>query len=168
MGQMSNIKMYMEGESNPASLRREMYYVERDDVVTLPAVDPTANAIVAPIVLKTVAPAPTVVWAQIFGSDADIDYKCEAIMEGDNFAGHKVSVKIFLNGAHRGARAILAGLRNRWLTMIIVEKDGLRYLIPEIQVKYTKQVNPKRGYMLEGEIIMVDEPALYNGALISN
>lgn len=167
MGQMNNIKMYLEGTSNPASLKRKIHYVDARDVVTIPAVDSVSGIIVGNIMLAANV-SPAVVWASIEGSDTDIDYKCEAVMEGDNFAGHKVSVKIFLNGAHSEIRANLASLRNRWLALIITERDGTRYFIPEIQMKYSKQVNPKRGYSLEGEIIMAYEPAPYSGALLSN
>jgi hypothetical protein len=173
---LSDIEVDIAGKSNPASIKREIYYALISDIVTIPPLDGDKNQIsvvlgMRPGVTANPTATPPVLgvpggrFAKITASEADIDFKCDKIGEGDNHAGFKVTVNAFLNGKTARASHLLAQLRHRRLALIVTEKDGQRYLIYDIILHYESQVNPKRGYHLKGETILSDEPPVYTAGI---
>jgi hypothetical protein len=180
---VQDIEVNIAGKSNPASLKRDLFYTEFAQVSGIPALDADQNQISSALGMRpavaaiaannsttpptaAVAAVPSGKFAKITASEIDLDFKVEPLGEGDNHAGFKVMVKAFLNGKTPRASKLLADLRNRRLVLIVVEKDGTKYLIVDIYLKYGSQVNPKRGYSLEGEVILADEPPVYTGPVV--
>lgn len=170
------IQVSIAGKSNPAGLKRDLFYTSLDQVVAIPLLDTQSNSIgialgMRPAVTANPNATPPIAevkagkFAQISASEMDSDFKCEPLGEGDNHAGFKVMVKAFINGKDGKASYLLGQLRNRRLILIVTEKDGTRYLINDITLKYGSQVNPKRGYSLEGEVILSEEPPIYLGPI---
>jgi hypothetical protein len=164
---IEDIEVDIRGKSNPASLKRTLYYTEYNNVVAVPALAVGANKITTALTMRSAVAVnlPTVPvaipagkFAKITASDIDLDFKVERLGEGDNHAGYKVMVKAFINGKTPEAATKFGELRNRRLYIIVEEKDGQRYLIEDIMLHSGSQVNPKRGYMLEGEVILSEEP----------
>jgi hypothetical protein len=162
-----NIKVDIGGKGNVASLKRDFIYTSIEEIATLPALEADDNLMADAITMRAAAGQTTAgKFAKIEGSEVDCDYKCEALGEGDNNAGVKVSVKLFINGKSSKASHLLMKLRNRRLALVVTERDGTKVFIYDITLKYGAQVNPKKGYMLEGETTMADEPPVITSALI--
>lgn len=180
---IQDIEVDIAGKSNTASLKKDILFTTLEQIVGIPPLDSGSNSITAPIVMRlakaAVAANPSATppveaqaavlagkFVKIVASDLDLDFKVEALGEGDNHAGFKVMVKAFVNGKSPKASYLLGQLRNRRLALIVIEKDGTRYLIHDIMLKYGSQVNPKRGYNLEGEVILSEEPPVILGSVV--
>lgn len=172
-----NIEIDIAGKSNPSSLKKDFYYTDLKSVINIPPTDAGSNRISTAIGMRpAVAADPTATppvvavtagkFARIATSEVDMDFKVERVGEVDNHAGFKVSVKMFINGKSPEASHNLSLLRNRRLILIVFEKDGTRYIIEDIILHYGSQVNPKRGYNLEGETILSEEPPVYTGPIV--
>lgn len=161
-----NIAVDLAGKSNVASLKRDLYYTSIEEIATIPALETDDNLLADALTMRASSGAvPAGKFAKIEASELDCDYKCEALGEGDNNAGFKVSVKAFINGKSSVASNLLMRLRNRRLALVVTEKNGDQIFIYDITLKYGSQVNPKRGYMLEGETIVADEPPVITAAI---
>lgn len=174
---LKDIEVSIAGKSNPASLKRDLYFTSIDQIVGVPPLDSESNSISAPLSMRPAVAAnpsatPPVVevkagkFAKIVASELDLDFKVEKLGEGDNHAGFKVMVKAFINGKSPNASYLLSQLRNRRLALVVTEKDGTRYFIFDIILHYGAQVNPKRGYTLEGDTILSEEPPVYTGPIV--
>ena len=168
-----DISVDIRGKSNSASIKRHLFYTDLKSVVAIPSLDSDANQISTAISMRPAVAAsngnPAVsegIFARIDASDMDADFKCEKLGEGDNHAGYKVHVKVFLNGQDAVASNLLSKLRNRPLVLIVTQKTGARRLINDIILHPSSQVNPKNGYHLEGEVILADEPPFFTGPIV--
>jgi hypothetical protein len=174
---LKDIEVDIAGKSNPASLKKDIFFTTIDQITTIPPLDADSNQISAPLGMRlpiapNAAAMPPIAevkagkFAKISASELDLDFKVDRVGEGDNHAGFKVMVKAFINGKTARASFLLAQLRNRRLALVVTEKDGTHYFIHDIILHYGSQVNPKRGYALEGDVILSEEPPVIISPLV--
>jgi hypothetical protein len=159
------------GKSNPSGIKKDFWYTNEDDISGVPVLLPTANKLSAALIMRAavaavaatastpaIAARPVGAFAKIKGSEVDAKYDCKRLGEGDNHAGFRVTVSVFINGKTPEASYLFGQLRNRPLAVVVEEKDGQKYFIRSITLNHSTQTDPKRGYHLEGTVDVSDEP----------
>lgn len=171
------------GSVNAPSVRKELYIIPSAQIIALPmaANDGTAkytgNCLLRPFsaavpATATTAAIPELVagkWTLMTCSEAENDFSFETIGEDDNVQGYKFEAKYTIYGVEEGLIGFLASLASLPCTVVVFDRNNIKWLVPDVSVTWKATFAPKNGVTITikpiGKYGLIYPPRRYDGSV---